>query len=122
MKYPSTIKSVKAAIRGISYTFIHEKNFKIEVMFAIFVVVFLTITDAEAWRWIISIVMIIVILVSELANTALERIVDMLKPQKHPYAKVVKDIAAGMVLVSVIGVGVAGIAVLGPLICRIFTI
>lgn len=121
MKYPSTIKSIKAAIRGISYTFIHEKNFRIEVIFAIFVVIFLIITDAEVWRWIVSIIMIIVILMSELANTALERIVDMLKPQKHPYAKVIKDIAAGMVLISVIGVAIAGIIVLGPLMFRVFT-
>ncbi len=121
MKYPSTIKSVKAAIRGISFTFIHEKNFKIEIISAFLVIIFLIITKAEVWRWLASIIMIIVILTAELANTALERIVDMLKPQKHPYAKVVKDIAAGMVLISVIGVGVAGVIVLEPLLYRIFS-
>ncbi len=122
MKYPSTIKSVKAAIRGISFTFIHEKNFQIEIISAFFVLLFLFITGAEIWRWLVSIMMIIFIMTAELVNTALERIVDMLKPQKHPYAKIVKDIAAGMVLIAVIGVSVAGAVVLGPLVYKFFVL
>ncbi len=120
MKYPSTIKSIKAAIRGISFTFTHEKNFRIEVMSALLVLIFLFITEAEVWRWLVSMMMIVIIMIAEFANTALERIVDILKPQKHPYAKVVKDIAAGMVLIAVIGVGMSGVIVLGPLMYRFF--
>lgn len=120
MKYPSTIKSVKAAIRGILFTFKHEKNFRIEVISALLVLIFLVITKAEVWRWLVSMMMIVIIMTIELANTAIERVVDILKPQKHPYAKVVKDIAAGMVLVAVIGVGISGVIVLGPLVYRFF--
>ena len=120
MKYPSTIKSIKAAIRGISFTFTHEKNFRIEVVSAFLVMIFLFITEAEVWRWLVSMMMIVIIMTTELANTAVERVVDILKPQKHPYAKVVKDIAAGMVLVAVIGVGISGVIVLWPLVYRFF--
>ncbi len=46
----------------------------------------------------ILLIMCAVVLGMELANTALERVIDMLKPRVHPYARVVKDVMAGAVL------------------------
>ncbi len=46
----------------------------------------------------ILLTMCAVVLGMELANTALERVIDMLKPRVHPYARIVKDVMAGAVL------------------------
>jgi diacylglycerol kinase len=40
------------------------------------------------------------VLALELANTALERVMDILKPRVHPYARVIKDMMAGAVLLT----------------------
>lgn len=52
---------------------------------------------------IILILVITAVLSIELVNTALERVMDILKPRVHPYARVVKDIMAGAVLVVSLG-------------------
>ena len=47
----------------------------------------------------------------ELANTALEALVDLVSPGDHPLAKRAKDIAAGAVLVASAGAAAAGACV-----------
>jgi diacylglycerol kinase (ATP) len=43
---------------------------------------------------------IALVLVSEIFNTAIERLVDIVSPEHHPKAGIIKDIAAGAVLVA----------------------
>ena len=47
--------------------------------------------------------MIVLVLAAELFNTALEQLCDHLHPEKHANIKVVKDVAAGAVLILSIG-------------------
>lgn len=54
------------------------------------------------------------VLVAELANTALEAAVDLTCPGPHPLAKVAKDVAAGAVLVAAFAAVAVGWAVLYP--------
>jgi len=50
----------------------------------------------------------------ELMNTAVERVVNVLKPSPHPYARVIKDVMAASVLLSALGAGVIGVIVFLP--------
>jgi diacylglycerol kinase (ATP) len=52
------------------------------------------------------------VLFAELMNTAVETVVDMVTPEYHPAAKVAKDVAAGSVLLSVVGAIVTGYLIL----------
>jgi len=62
---------------------------------------------APLW-WAIMAVTVMLVLAAELFNTALEILVDHLHPDQHPRIKLVKDCAAGAVLViSIAAVGVA---------------
>lgn len=54
------------------------------------------------------------VLVAELANTAVEAIVDLVAPAPDPRAAIAKDVAAGVVLVASIGAIGVGLAVFGP--------
>jgi diacylglycerol kinase (ATP) len=72
--------------------------------------IFLAITDAPAMWWALIALAIGLVLVAEMANTALETLADRLHPGQHPEIGVAKDVAAGAVLVATlvaIGVGVA---------------
>ena len=64
--------------------------------------------------------MIFFVLVMELFNTILERVVDILKPRVHPYAQLIKDIMAATVLIASIGAIVVGITIFYPYIKELF--
>ena len=118
MKNCSIGCSLSAAVRGIAFTFKNERNFRIEVYFSIFVLIALFVFRANLLQSAIVVMMIFLVLMIELMNTAIERVVDILKPRKHPYARVIKDVSAAMVLVLTIGASIVGILVFVPLIFR----
>ncbi len=94
------LRSLRHAIRGIIYAFRHEHNFQIEVIFAILILILTLVFRISPMEQSFLVIIICIVLSLELLNTAVERLVDMTKPRVHPYAKVVKDIMAGAVLVS----------------------
>ncbi len=91
-------RSLSHAKDGLIYALKQEKNFRIELFFAIFVVFFMIFFGVKNWEAVILIIMILGVLIAELANTVLERIVDILKPRIHPYARLIKDLMAAIVL------------------------
>lgn len=110
------IKVFAAAINGIIHSFRTEGNFKIQLAATIFVVllgVFFNITQTE---WFVIILCCMMVLSLELINTAIEKFCDMISKDFHPVIKIVKDTAAGAVLVTSIGSAVAGAIIFIPLI------
>jgi len=88
------------AVDGFLYVIKKERNFQIEIIFGIFIVVLIFIFNVKNWEAIILILAVTGVLMMELANTVIERIVDMLKPKIHPYARLIKDIMAAAVLIA----------------------
>ncbi len=64
--------------------------------------------------WAILILTIGGVWTAEFVNTALEAVVDLASPEKHPLAKVGKDVGAAAVLISAIAAALIGIMLLGP--------
>lgn len=106
--------SFRHAFRGIRYAFLRERNFQIELgLAALAIVLSFALPLSQAERAAIFLV-IALVLPMELLNTACERVMDMLKPGLHPYAKVVKDLAAAAVLISALLAALVGVAVFLP--------
>lgn len=116
MKNRSVVYSVKAAGRGLIYAYTHEKNFRLEVYGVFFSVILLIALNARLLDYAIVSLVIAIVLIAELVNTALERAVDIIKPHKHPYARVIKDLSAGFVLMSVVFAVIIGLMIYIPLI------
>ncbi|TFJ94084.1 diacylglycerol kinase family protein [Lentibacillus salicampi] len=98
---------IKAATRT-------EGNFRIHLITAFAVIsagIFFRLTVI---KWLMIIVAIGFVLAVELLNTAIEKMLDYLKPDIHPHAKVIKDLAAGAVLVSAMTAAVVGLLVFLP--------
>ena len=106
--------SLKHALDGIKYAISHEKNFRLELIFAFLIIVLIFIFKVKNWEAIILILMIMWVLVSELTNTVFERVVDILKPRIHPYARLIKDLMAAVVLISSIASIVVGLIIFYP--------
>ncbi len=113
------LKSLRHAIDGLSYAATHEKNFRIEIVVAVLVVFFIFIFKVKGWEAIVLILMIMWVLIAELINTVLERIVDILKPRIHPYAHLIKDLMAGAVLISAVVAIIVGIIIFYPYCSRL---
>ena len=113
-------KSLKHASDGMIYAIKNEKNFRIEIMVAIFVVALMFILKLKNWEVIVLLLMIMWVLVLELVNTVFERVVDILKPRIHPYARLIKDLTAAVVLISSIASVIIGVIIFYPYFLNLF--
>lgn len=94
------LHSFKYAFQGVSYSFRTQLNFKVHTFAAIFAISlgFIVKISHQEWLWII--LAIGLVLISELINTALETLVDLVSPKYNPKAGIVKDVAAAAVLIT----------------------
>lgn len=107
-------KSFKHAYRGLRYSILYERNFQIELVIALVVFALILIFRVKNWEAIVLILMIMIVLIFELINTVLERIVDIIKPRIHPYARLVKDVMAAVVLISAVVAVAVGVIIFYP--------
>ena len=106
--------SMNHAIDGIGYTVEREKNFKIEIVIAMLVLIagfYFKVTKTE---WLILLLTIAGVLALELVNTSIERCVDLVTKDYKELAKNAKDIAAGAVLIMSIFAFCVGIIIFLP--------
>ncbi len=94
------LKAFNASIDGLITTFEQEKSFREDVLiFALFfpLALFLDVAVVEKALLIFS---LIFILITELANTAIETVVDRISLEKHPLSKMAKDVGSAMVMLA----------------------
>jgi len=113
-------KSFRNAGKGLKYVLKNEQNFQLEVLIGILVISLMFVFSIRGWEKIALFIVIFAVLVMELINTIMERVVDILKPRVHPYAQVIKDIMAAAVLISSIGAVVIGILIFFPYVRDLF--
>ena len=113
-------QSLKHALRGLVYATRYERNFQIELVLAVFVLALIFIFKVKGWEAVILLLMIMWVLITELTNTVMERIVDILKPRIHPYARLIKDIMAAVVLISCIAAVAIGTIIFRPYFIELF--
>lgn len=108
------IRSFSHASKGILFALRNEKNFQIDMIgggLAVILMLFFPLSGLERALIILSIALVLTL---ELANTALERVTDILKPRIHPYARVIKDVMAGAVLLVSLAAVALGVAIFVP--------
>lgn len=114
------LNSVPNALRGISFTFKNEPNFKIEVFCSVFTIGLLFFLKGEQLDFILVLIAVAMVLIAELFNTAIEKMVDLIQPEKHYLAGKVKDVAAGFVLTAVFFAFFIGVLIFYPLVMKCF--
>src|ERR1700736_6131434 len=108
------IVSFRHAGRGLWLLISTQWNFRIHLLAAVIAIALAVFFQLAAFEWIILIVAIAIVLVTEALNTALERIVDLHQSELHPIARDAKDLAAAGVLVSAIAALIIGILLFAP--------
>ncbi len=101
------IKSLSYALNGIIVS-ISEKHIRIHLAMMICVIAagfYFNITQTE---WLICCLLFGLVISLEIINTAIEKIVNIISPEKNDEAGKIKDLAAGAVLVAAITAAICG--------------
>ncbi len=107
-------KSFGYAFKGIDDVVGNEPNMKIHVSVAIVVVITAFLLKVSMMEWIILILLIGAVLAAETINTTIENLVDMYTKEYNEKARVVKDTAAGTVLILAITAAIIGLMIFIP--------
>ena len=105
------IQSLGNALRGFKNVWMEEGNFRIITFFAVVAVVVGYYFDFTLVEFSITAVIITIVMVAEMVNTAIEDLCNKIEPNKDPVIGKIKDISSAFVLVSTIGASVAGLLV-----------
>lgn len=114
----SFIAALRCALKGIAFAS-RERNFRIDVVFALFTIVLGFICQISNLEWLIVIACFGLVLGGEAFNSALESIVDLASPDYHALAGKAKDCAAGAVLIFAFASFVIGCIIFIPKLLRI---
>lgn len=114
------VNSFKYAGTGIFTSLKKEKNMKIHLMAVLVVIILGIVLKISALEWIACVILFAGVIGSEMFNTAIETVVDMVMPYKNDKAKIAKDVAAGGVLVWAIASIIIGGIIFIPKIIELF--
>lgn len=108
------IQSFGYAFSGIKKVFLAERNFRFHSLAAVLVVSLGFILNITTTEWLFVVLAIGLVITSEALNTAIEKLVDIVSPEKNTKAGWVKDVAAGAVLLASICALIIGLLVFVP--------
>jgi diacylglycerol kinase len=108
------ISSFSYALQGIAACFTSETNFKIHVMAACGATGIGLWLHINATEWCILLLCVAIVMSLELVNTAIEKLCDMVSPQKNNVIKKIKDMAASAVLIAAMSSCICGITIFLP--------
>jgi len=97
------IDKANVAIEGIIYSVKTQRHMRYHLVAALVVLLVGLMVNVSRIELILLCMAIVLVLVTEMLNTALEVAIDMIAEGFHPKAKVAKDIAAGVVVMASIG-------------------
>ncbi len=106
--------SFKYAFRGILDALKSETNLKIHFIISIIVILFAIYFKFSTVEFAILFLTISLVIILEFINTTVEKLSDIIHPDKSEEVRIVKDIAAGAVLLGAIASIVIGIFLFLP--------
>lgn len=94
--------SVRYAIDGFFAALKHEPSFREGLLFVLLLTPLAIILPLNAVSTALMICALIIILIVEMINSAIECTIDYIRPEIHPLAKRIKDMASAAVFLSYI--------------------
>jgi diacylglycerol kinase len=108
--FRSRITAIGHAFRGWGHVLRTQQNAWVHSLVATIVFALCIWLEIPARDWAV----IVLVFTAEFINTAIETVVDLASPGKHPLAKVGKDVGAAAVLVAALAAILAGLLRVGP--------
>ena len=92
------------SVEGLSAAFRHETAFRQEVLLAVILIPTAMLLPASGAGKALMLASVLLVLIVELINSAIEAVVDRISPEHHSLAKRAKDFGSAAVLLSLINV------------------
>ena len=105
------IHTIKFALRCIAGFFVREKNGQLQLAAAMVAVGLGFGLHISAIEWSIVLICIASVFAFEMINSALEKLCDLVSDSYHPQIKIIKDFAAGAVLLTAVASLIIGIII-----------
>ena len=113
MRIPFT-RTFTNALRGILLGFAEERSFRLHVAAGLLATAASFAFPLLNWQRVAIWFVVMTVLVLELVNSAMERVVDLVKPQFHECARDIKDLMAGAVLIASLFAVLVGLMIFLP--------
>lgn len=95
-------KNTQYALDGLKHAFKTRSSFRLELLAAFFIIIGIIFIDVDLTYKLILLGTGILVLITELLNSAIENVVDLVTTEHAPLAKTAKDIGATAVMFSII--------------------
>ena len=106
------------SMAGLKSAFVHEAAFRQDVMLGIVLVPLSLWLPFEPMTKVLLNVIWLLLLVTELLNSAIEAIVDMTSPGYHELAKRAKDMGSAAVFIMLTALTIAWVVALWPIVVK----
>jgi diacylglycerol kinase len=113
-------RSFRYAYEGVKYALSTQNNMKFHFTAAFIVLLLALYLRLSKLEILFILLAVTLMIVTELINTAIEKTVDLAMPDRHPLAKIAKDVAAASVLVSAVFAAMVGMIIFYEPIDRLF--
>jgi len=110
----SRLRSFYYAGVGLGQFFRQEHNARIHLAAAIVVAVLGWLLKVSHMEAVALTIVIGLVWVTEILNTCIEKTMDMITIERHPQVKIIKDLAAGAVLIAAIAAAIVGAFIFIP--------
>jgi len=108
------IRSFSYAFKGIFYMMRTQHNFWIQIIVGLLAVFLGLVLNISLLEWGLVIFSCGMVLTAETFNSAIETLADIVNPNHDPKIGLVKDLAAGAVLISAIAAAIVGLILFIP--------
>lgn len=116
------LKRFQYALKGLLHVIRAETNFRIQATVAAGAIAAGLVLGITPGDWVALLLASGLVLSAEVSNTAVERLTDLVKPEHHPVAGKIKDVAAGGVLLAAGMAIVVGVIIFWDETAAIFTL
>ena len=112
-------ESQSYAFNGLKLIIRNERNFRLQIIFAVFVLAAGLILDISHQDWVAVGLLIAIVLITEAYNSVIEALCDTISREYKVNIKYAKDVSAGAVLISALVSIITGLIVFLPYIIEV---
>jgi diacylglycerol kinase len=108
------LKSFVFAFAGLRAVLRTEHNTWIHLAFTIVVALMALLLHVSSMEWVALVIVFAMVWMAEIFNTVFEKLADLYTTDHHPQIKVIKDMAAGAVLIAAMAAFLVGCFIFIP--------
>lgn len=113
-------RSFRFALEGIDYSLNSDQNLVVHFIISFLVIIASILLKVTSFEMAILGLTILLVITTEMLNTSIEKAIDLVTKEHRTDAKIAKDVASGMVLITALGSVIVGILIFLPHILKLF--